>query len=109
MRPKFGKSIISMTDPHNFTRIRPEKPLVFESCSWFKFISLGLAQDAALKFYTIVAKRLKLKLRKFFGLNSTFLEVTREKTVRPFVPPNLNRVKSTEHLSSKPEVKETTL
>ena len=74
MRPKFGNSIISMRD---FTRIRPEKPLVFESCSWFKFINLGVALGTALKFYTGVAKG--LKLRRFWGLNSTFLEVTVKK------------------------------
>ena len=32
-----------------------------------------------LKFYTSVAKRLKLKVRKFKGLISTFVEVTEEK------------------------------
>ena len=35
-----------------------------------------------LKFYTSVTKGLKLKVRKFFGLLSTFLEVTAEKLVR---------------------------
>ena len=48
-----------------------------------------------LKFYTSVAKRLKLKVRKFGKLNSTFVEVTREKLVgRPPTPrpPILNRI-----------------
>ena len=35
----------------------------------------------ALKFYTIMAKGLKLKVRKFFGLIPTFVEVTGEKLV----------------------------
>ena len=43
--------------------------------SWFKFIDLGLALGMKLKFYTSVAKRLKLKVRKFWGLNPTFIEV----------------------------------
>ena len=35
----------------------------------------------ALKFYTIVEKGLKLKVRKFWGLNFTFVEVARGKLV----------------------------
>ena len=35
----------------------------------------------ALKFYTNVAKRLKLKIRKFWDLLSTFVDVTGEKLV----------------------------
>ena len=34
-----------------------------------------------LKFYTSVAKRLKLKVRKFFGLTPSFVQVTEEKLV----------------------------
>ena len=51
----------------------------------------------ALKFYTSVAKELKLKVRKFWGLIPTFVEVTGEKLVGLFAPPLpfliLNRVK----------------
>ena len=52
----------------------------------------------ALKFYTSVAKELKLKVRKFWGLIPTFGEVTGEKLVEGlFAPPRsfliLNRVK----------------
>ena len=50
----------------------------------------------ALKSYTSVAKGLKLKVRKFFGLNPTFAEVRGEKLVGGnFLPspPILNRVK----------------
>ena len=46
-----------------------------------------------LKFYTSVAKELKLKFRKFWGLIPTFVEVTGEKLVKgTFLPLILNRV-----------------
>ena len=46
-----------------------------------------------LKFYTSVAKRLGLKVRKFLGLSPTFVEVTGEKLVGSlFGLPILNRV-----------------
>ena len=41
--------------------------------------NFGLTLRMVLKFYTSVAKRLKLKIRKFKGLISTFVEVTGEK------------------------------
>ena len=45
----------------------------FEGCSWFKFNKvLGMT----LTFYTSVTKGLKLKVRKIWGLNPTFVEVT---------------------------------
>ena len=47
--------------------------------SWFKFDNLGLTQGANMKFYTNVAKGLKLKVRKFWGLIPTFVEVTGKK------------------------------
>ena len=50
----------------------------------------------ALNFYTSVAKRLTLHVRKFCGLIPTFVEVTREKLVGgggAFCSPILNRVK----------------
>ena len=53
----------------------------FEEWPWFKFNNLGLALGMALKFYTNVAKRLKLKIRKFWDLLSTFVDVTGEKLV----------------------------
>ena len=48
-----------------------------------------------LKFYISVVKGSKLKVRKFYGLIPTFVEVTGEKVVRgPFWPPSiLNRDK----------------
>ena len=48
-----------------------------------------------LKFYTSVEKGLELKVRKFYGLVPTFVEIKAEKlVVRTFLPPPiLNRVK----------------
>ena len=48
------------------------KIAIFEGWSWFKFNNLGLAIVAKLKFYTSVAKGLKLVVRKFWGLIPTF-------------------------------------
>ena len=81
------------------------KTAFFEGWSWFKFNNLRLTLGTNLKFYTSVAKGLKLKVRKFWGLIPTFIEVTGEKLVGgPFCPlpplfllppsPILNRVKS---------------
>ena len=55
---------------------------------------MGLALDTNLKFFTSVEKGLNLKVRKFFGLISIFVEVTEEKLVGgAFLgPPILNRV-----------------
>ena len=56
-------------------------------CSWFKVNNLGLALGLNLKFYTNVAKGLKLKVSLFLGLIPTFVEVTGEKLIRgPFCP-----------------------
>ena len=53
----------------------------FEGWSWFKFNNLRLALGTNLKFCTSVAKGLELKFRKFWGSNSTFVEVTGENLV----------------------------
>ena len=53
----------------------------FEGCSWFKFNNLGLALATNLEFCTSVAIGLKLKVRKFWGQNPTFVEVTGENFV----------------------------
>ena len=58
------------------------KTAFFEGWSWFKFNNLGLTLGTNLKFYTSVAKGLKLKVRKFWGLIPMFAEVTGEKLVR---------------------------
>ena len=55
--------------------------------------NVGLALGMALKFYTSVAKWLKVKTRKFSLLIPTFVEVTVEKLVGgAFLHPILNRV-----------------
>ena len=51
----------------------------FEGWSWFKFNNLGVVLITDLKLDTSVAKGLKLKVRKFWWLILTFVEVTREK------------------------------
>ena len=57
------------------------KTTFFEGWSWFKFNNLGIAPGKNLKFYTSVAKGLKLKVRKFWRLIPTFVKVTGEKLV----------------------------
>ena len=57
------------------------KTTFFEGWSWFKLNNYGLALGMDLKFYTSVAKGLKLKVRKFWRLIPTFEEVTGEKLV----------------------------
>ena len=54
-----------------------------------------MTRGMALKFYTSVTKGLQIKVRKFWGLISTFVEVTMEKLVGVSfcTPPILNRVK----------------
>ena len=60
---------------------------------------MGLALGTNLKFHTSVTKRLKQKVRKFWGLTPTFAEVTEEILVgrglvaHPPSPSILNRVK----------------
>ena len=61
----------------------------------FKIDNLRLAEGTNLKFYTSVAKELKLKVRKFRGRIPTFSEVTGEKLLGRgdfVVPPILNRI-----------------
>ena len=76
-----------------------KKNAFFEGWSSFKFNNLGLTQGMNLKFYTSMEKELKLKVKKFWGLIPTFVEVTGEKLVEEgrggrFWPPTiLNRVK----------------
>ena len=56
---------------------------------------MGLALGTNLIFYISVAKGLKVKVRKFWGIIPTFVEITGEKLVGgPFCPRSiLNRVK----------------
>ena len=64
------------------------KTSFFDGWSWFKFNNLALAIGANAKFKTSVAKGLKLKIRKFWGVIPMFVEVTEEKLVGgAFLPP----------------------
>ena len=83
---KFGNSSISMrevtiTSIPQFYKDLTRRTTFSEEWSWFKISNLGLALGMALKLYTRVAKRLKLKVRKFWGLIPTFVEVTGKKLV----------------------------
>ena len=49
--------------------------------SWLKLNDFGLDLIMSLKFYGSVAKGLKIKVRKFWGLTPSFAEVTGEKLV----------------------------
>ena len=58
-------------------------------------MSMGLVLGITLKFYTSVAKRLKLRVIIFWSLIFTFVEVTEENLVGwPFCPPPLLFLKS---------------
>ena len=70
-----------------FYKDLPKKNNFFEGWSWLKFNNLRLALGTNLEFYTSVAKGLKLKVKEFWGLILTFVEVTGEKLVGgPFCP-----------------------
>ena len=73
------------------------KTAFFEGWSWFKFNNLELTLGTDSKFYTSVAKGLKLKARKFWRLIPSFVEIKGGKLVGGFLPPTptpiLNRVK----------------
>ena len=73
-----------MTSPTKFCQMNKDltrKTAFFEGWSWFKFNNLGLVLGPKLKIYTSLAKGLKLKVRKFWGLIHTFVEVTVEELV----------------------------
>ena len=76
----------------NFVRTWPRKTFFLSGALGSSLINLGLALDMALKFYSSVAKVLKLKVKKVFGLILTFVEATGKKLVRG--TPILNRVKT---------------
>ena len=67
-----------------------------ENRFWFKFNNLELAPGTNLKFYTSMAKRLIIKVKKFLAPIPTFVEVTGKKLVGGgggfFGVPILNRV-----------------
>ena len=70
----------NLSEPR-FCKDLTRKTIFFQDWAWFKFNNLGLAVGMTLKFYTSVAKRLKLKVEKFWGLSLTFVAVTGEKLV----------------------------
>ena len=80
MWPKFGNSSISTRKViiSSISSQIHQKNHSFEGWYWFKLNNLGLAIGTNLKFYTSMTKELKLKLRKFWGVNPTFLEDTGE-------------------------------
>ena len=83
MWPNFGNSSISMRFYKDFTR----KTNFFEGWSWLKFNNLGLGLSMALKFYTSVAKVLKVKVKKLLRLIPMLVEFTREKLIGGFFAP----------------------
>ena len=88
IRPKFGNWNISMREVAIASVFWPEK-LFFEVCSRFnkfKFYNLGLALSITSTFYRSMAKRLQLKVRKFWGGNSYVWRIYKGKTGRP--PPS---------------------
>ena len=94
MWPKCSNSMISMWG----VIITSILMVLTRKTNFFEFNKLGLALDMAFKFYTSVGKRLKLKVRKLWGLILTFVEVPGEKLVGgAFLPPILNRVNCRDH------------
>ena len=83
MWQKFGNSSISRGEVIITSILQgfDQKNHFFEGWSWFKFNNLAMVLGMTLKFYTSVAKGLKLKARKFCGLTPPFVEVTGEKLV----------------------------
>ena len=81
MWPKFGNCSIPMREVITNSKYLTRKTAFFEEWFWFNFNNLGLALGTDLQFYTNLTKRLKLKVRKFWMLIPTFVEVTGEKLV----------------------------
>ena len=101
MWPKFGYSSICIREViiTSISQWFDQKNSFFEGWSWFKFNNLWPALDTNLKFYISVLKGSKLKVRKFWELIPTFVEVKGEKLVGgdPLClspSPILNRVKA---------------
>ena len=84
MWPKFGNSSICIREIIITSILQgfDHRSCFFEGWSWFKFNNLELALGTNLKFYTSLSKRLKLKVRKFWGLIPMFVEGTGEKLLR---------------------------
>ena len=80
MWPKFGKCSISTRKVIIISILwgLDQKNCSFEGCFLLEFNNLGPAVGMNLKFYTNMAKGSKLKVRKFWGLIFTFVEVAGE-------------------------------
>ena len=61
-----------------------KKTAFFEGWACLKFNNLELALGTNLKFYTSLSKGLKLKVKKFWRLIPTFVEVNGEKLIGGF-------------------------
>ena len=96
MWPKFSKASTFMRELiiTSVLQVWPEKPLFWQDSLGSSSIKLGLSLGIALKFHTNVARGLKLKVRKFWRLIPTFVEVVGEKMAGSFSSPTpiLNRV-----------------
>ena len=96
--PKLGNSSICMREVITNTQLYQDltrKTTFFEGLAWSKFYNLGLALGKNLTFSANVAKGLKLKARKFWGLIPTIVETTGEKLVgrgRFFSPTPLHQL-----------------
>ena len=81
MWPKFGNSSISIREviiTSILWGFDQQKINFFERWSWFQLNNLGLILGMPWKFYTSVAKGLKLEFKKCLRLITTFVEVTGE-------------------------------
>ena len=65
-----------------------QKNRLFDGWSRFRFNNLGLALGTNLIFYIYVAKGLKAKVKMFWGLIPTFVEITGEKLVEGLFAPH---------------------
>ena len=91
--PKSGDSSISMREIITTSVLKGfDKKKYFKGCSWFKCIIVRLVPDMTFKFYTSVAKGLKLS-QKFSRTNCRVCRSYRAKTGRFFFAPILDRVK----------------
>ena len=68
-----------------------QKKHFFPRIVWLMVNDLGLTLGMGLKFYTDVAEVLKLKVRKFWGLILTFVEVPEEKLISEIISHSINQ------------------
>ena len=92
-----------LSQPQFYKNLTGKILFFFEGWPWFKFNNLRLTLDMTLKFYTSVAKGLKLKVRQFLGISPAFVKVAGDKLVGGGAlccppPPILNRAKTKKNL-----------